>query len=103
MSLNLPTYGFEWVAYKFNNSDESAYLDSQSIQYLMGDNEGYFAELDLNYSKGLHDMHNDFPLAPESMISKQWSEYMREVNGDKILKHSKVPKLVPNLHDRKNM
>jgi len=47
-------------------------------------------------------MHNDFPLAPRSMIPKHWSQYMREVNEDKILKHFKVPKLAPNLHDKKN-
>ena len=26
---------------------------------------GYILEIDLEYSKELHDLHNDYPLAPE--------------------------------------
>ena len=40
-------------------------------------------EVDLEYPEELHDLHNDLPLAPESL----------EVN--------KVPKLIPNLRDKK--
>jgi len=54
MSQNLPTHGFEWVTCEFNKLDENGYLDSQSIQHLMGDNKRCFAELDLNYLKKLH-------------------------------------------------
>ena len=30
--------------------------------------EGYFIECDLEYPKELHDLHNDYPLAPEKLI-----------------------------------
>ena len=40
-------------------------------------------EVDLEYPEELHDLHNDLPLAPES------------------LKVNKVPKLIPNLRDKK--
>jgi hypothetical protein len=39
-------------------------------------------EVDLEYPKELHDLHNDYPLAPESLLI------------------SKCPKLVPNLQDK---
>ena len=29
---------------------------------------GYFIECDLEYPNQLHDLHNDFPLAPEKLI-----------------------------------
>ena len=41
-------------------------------------------EVDLEYPKELHDLHNDYPLAPESVV----------VNNTK--------KLIPNLSDKKN-
>ena len=40
-------------------------------------------EVDLEYPKSLHDLHNDYPLAPEQIV----------VN--------KVKKLIPNLEDKK--
>ena len=42
-------------------------------------------EVDLDYPKDLHDLHNDYPLAPER------------------LKRDGVEKLIPNLLDKKNM
>ena len=40
-------------------------------------------ELDLEYPKDLHDLHNDYPLAPERIMCK-----------------NKVEKLIPNLQDK---
>ena len=34
---------------------------------------GYVLEVDLEYSQELHDIHNDYPLAPEKInIAKEW-------------------------------
>ncbi|XP_067947655.1 uncharacterized protein [Watersipora subatra] len=90
MSQKLPTGGFEWVK-------------SKGLPDI-NDDEGYTAEVDLEYPNKLHDEHNDYPLAPESMKPDQWSEYMRDVGElDKLGEpcYAKVSKLVPNLRDKR--
>ena len=73
MSKHKPTGGFQWI-----NPDEMPALDTLTAE----DDQGYVLELDLEYPKELHDYHNDFPLAPETMqLNKVW-------------------KLVPNLGDK---
>ena len=68
MSKPLPTHGFEWM-----KVDELETWERHSC----------ILEVDLEYSKSLHDLHNDYPLAPEQIV----------VN--------KVSKLIPNLGDKK--
>src|SRR5688572_3333701 len=70
MSKNLPTHGFEWM------SDDEL-NDWGSIPSIL--------EVDLEYPKELHDLHNDYCLAPES-IKPEGSD---------------VAKLIPNLNDKK--
>ena len=65
MSKPLPTHGFKWM-------DES--------ELSLWKNQKCILEVDLEYPQGLHDLHNDYPLAPERI----------EVN--------KVEKLIPNLN-----
>ena len=69
MSKPLPTHGFEWM-------NESELENWKSMPCIL--------EVDLDYPEHLHDMHSDYPLAPERMI----------ING--------VEKLVPNLNNKKN-
>jgi hypothetical protein len=56
MNRRLPYKDFKWV-------------DSISIDTIMNYDEnsdiGYTLEVDLHYPKELHDLHNDYPLAPE--------------------------------------
>ena len=56
MSKYLPQKKFEWV----KNVDE---LDIMSIN--KKNDTGYFVEVDLKYPNELHELHNDYPLAPE--------------------------------------
>src|SRR5688572_14628037 len=69
MSKNLPTHGFEWMCY--DDLD-----DWRSIPSIL--------EVDLEYPKELHDLHNEYPLAPENITPES----------------STVPKLIPNLNDK---
>lgn len=91
MSKPIPTGGFEWV-----NPDDGL-PDVEP-------GEGYVAEVVLEYPKGLHDKHNDYPLAPESVRPDKWSEYMRlvgptnPITGDPL--YGSVSNLVPNLNDK---
>ena len=68
MSMKLPTHGFKWMnKYELNNWE----------------NYSCILEVDLEYPKELHDLHNDHPLAPERIMCK-----------------NKVEKLIPNLRDK---
>ena len=68
MSMKLPTHGFKWMnKYELNNWK----------------NYSCILEVDLEYPKELHDLHNDYPLAPERIMCK-----------------NKVEKLIPNLRDK---
>ena len=69
MSKPLPTHGFKWMnSYELKNWE----------------NHSCILEVDLEYPKNLHDLHNDYPLAPEH------------------IKTNKVKKLIPNLVDKNN-
>ena len=68
MSKPLPTHGFEWM-----KVDELETWELHSC----------ILEVDLEYPKNLHDLHNNYPLAPEQIM----------VN--------KVSKLIPNLGNKK--
>src|SRR5688572_1417089 len=69
MSKNLPTHGFEWMS-----NDELN--DWRLIPSIL--------EVDLQYPRDLHDLHNDYPLAPENITRESLTE----------------PKLIPNLNDK---
>ncbi|XP_068745285.1 uncharacterized protein [Montipora capricornis] len=58
MSQYLPTGGFRWMTKKqIDKIDLSKYKEDS--------NKGSILEVDLEYPKELHDLHNDYPLAPE--------------------------------------
>ena len=64
----LPYEGFKWL----KNVDE---FDVMSISEKSP--IGYFLEVDLEYSDKLHELHNDYPLAPEkpAVSSDMLSKY----------------------------
>ena len=69
MSKPLPTHGFKWM--------KTSELETWELHSCI-------LEVDLEYPKKLHDLHNDYPLAPEQIV----------VN--------KFEKLIPNLWNKKN-
>ena len=64
----------------------------------------YILEVDLQYLQELHDIHNDYLLAPEEInIPKEWlSKYCLEIGNAHSITTGKVKKLVPNLINKNN-
>ena len=67
MSKPLPTHGFKWM---------------KVSELETGENHTCILEVDLEYPKSLHNLHSDYPLAPEQ------------------IKANKVSKIIPNLGDK---
>ena len=60
MSQYLPTGGFKWLTEKqIDKLDLAKYNESSD--------KGLILEVDLEYCDELHDLHNDYPLAPEKI------------------------------------
>ena len=76
MSMKLPTHGFKWLT---GGEIEKIYENRHNLNKIP-----CILEVDLEYPKKLHDLHNDYPLCPEKVKCK---------NG--------VEKLIPNLRDKK--
>ena len=58
MSQYLPTGRFKWLSQKQINKIDLA-------KYTKVSKKGMILEVDLEYPQQLHDLHNDYPLAPE--------------------------------------
>ena len=93
MSKYLPYGEFEWL----ENIDE---FDINSINEKS--DTGYFLEVDLEYPDELHELHNDYPLAPEKLAvsSDMLSKYCKKIADKYKLKVSDVKKLIPNLGNK---
>ena len=76
MSQYLPYADFKWV----KNIDKT---EQKLMQIKKDSSTGYILEVDLEYPKKLHDIHNDFPLAPQKInIPKEWlSKYCLKIEN----------------------
>ena len=63
---------------------------------------GYFLEVDLKYPDELHELHNDYPLAPEKLAvsSDMLSKYCKTIADKYEIKVDDVKKLIPNLGNK---
>ena len=63
---------------------------------------GYILEVDLKYIDELHELHNDYPLAPEKLAvtSDILSNYCKRVADKYDIKVGNVKKLIPNLANK---
>ena len=95
MSQYLPTDDFQWLS-----EEEAATLDVTGIAD-DGD-KGYILEVDLEYPEELHDLHDEYPLAPEKTLigDDMLSNYSQCLKDKFNIGRSTVPKLVPNLHNK---
>ena len=62
----------------------------------------YFLEVDLEYPDELHELHNDYPLAPEKLVvnDDMLSKYCKEIADKYDIKVGDVKKLILNLRDK---
>jgi len=91
MSQNLPIGEFEWV--------ENPTID------LLNEAGGVTLEVDLEYPDHLHHLHNDYPLAPETLHSKYYKPMLSQYNkniGDLTKTLDIGKKLIPNLMNKNN-
>ena len=61
----------------------------------------------MEYSKELHDLHNDYPLAPEKITIKKdmispYSTYSKQIMEKYNISIGQVPKLIPTLSEKNN-
>ena len=63
---------------------------------------GSFLEVDLKYPDELHELHNDYPLAPEKLAvsSDMLSKYCKKIADKYEIKVGDVKKLIPNLGNK---
>ena len=63
---------------------------------------GYTVEVDLKYPKELHELHSDYPLAPEKrfVTNDILSNYCRSIADKYDIKIGDVKKLIPNFCDK---
>ena len=95
MSEYLPYGGFKWL----KNVDE---FDVKSISEK--NTIGHFLEVDLEYPDKLHELHNDYPVAPEkrAVSSDMLSNYCKKIADRYEIKVVDVKKLIPKLGNESN-
>ena len=95
MKQKLPIGQYKWV----ENLEQFTKQDYWN-KFDINDDVGYMLEVDLEYPKELHDLHNDFPLAVESKVITydDLSPYTKVIKNDKH--NSKTEKLVPTLSNK---
>ena len=96
MSQYLPTGNFRWMTDKEINKIDLG-------KYKVDDKEGLTLEVDLEYPQELHDLHNDYPVAPEKakVFKDMLSEYCKKIAEKYNISIGQVNKLIPMLRDKK--
>ena len=92
MSQYLPTGNFKWLTKEqIKKTNLANYSEEQD--------EGLLLEVDLDYPQELHDLHNDYPLAPEKLkVNKNMlSDYCQKISEKFNISSGQVHKLVTTL------
>lgn len=90
----LPYKNFNWV--DVNDFD----VDSIDIK----SKTGYIIDCDLEYPESIHDLHNNYPLAPEkiTVTNEMLSEFSQSIKHKLNMKDDTTSKLVCTLSDKNN-
>ena len=95
MSQYLPTGGFKWLTEKqIENTDLAKYNDDSK--------KGLILEVDLEYPKELHNLHNDYTLGAEKVkvTESMLSDYCQKIANKYNMSTSLVYKLIPTLNKK---
>ena len=95
MSQYLPTGKFRWMTDKEINKIDLA-------KYKENGKKGLISEVDQEYPQELHNLHNDYPVAPEKIkvSSGMLSEYCKKIAERYNISIGLVRKLIPTLRDK---
>ena len=90
MVEKLPYKGFKWI-----NDFNVNMIDADT-------NIGYIIECDLEYPEHLHDLHDEYPLAPENIVvsDDMLSPWQKQQKKALNIKSVPVKKLCPNLMNK---
>ena len=90
----LPANGCKWIDPK--EFDMNKYISNSS--------KGCALEVDLDYPKELHKLHNDYALAPDKIQIKREMllEYQLKMADSYNIPIANVTKVLPNFFDKKN-
>ena len=96
MSQYLPTGNFRWMTDKKINKTDIG-------KYKADGKKGLIVEADLEYPQELHNLHNDYPVAPEKIKVSigMLSEYCKKIAKKYKISISQVNELIPKLRDKK--
>ena len=95
MSQYLPTGIFRWMTDKKINKIDLG-------RYKTNGKKGLILEVDLEYPRELHNLHNDYPVALEkAKVSKNMlSEYCKKIAEKYNISNGQVNKLIPTLKSK---
>lgn len=98
MSEFLPFGGFRWL----KKEELSKFTVDSLEKYTETSCKGAFLEVDLEYPKELHDLHNEYPLAPERGVvtDDMLSDYCKDLKKKTGASGNSCSKLLTTLYDK---
>ena len=85
------------------NSQWLKNVDELNIMSINEKNDvGYILEVDFKYPKELHELHNDYPIAPEKLAVTNdiLANYCKSIADKYEIKVGDIKKLIPNLGNK---